>query len=320
MKYIFTRLIIVISLLSCYKDESIFIPDQTNIINSDLLLSKFISNPTSLIVALKEGNTIVQVSNDLIVDIPHESLTDATGKIVDGEIKLEIKDYSNKKYDLLRCPRLIYNDQLINTQKLLYVGFSKNGQPLYASHTVSVYVRENIVNESENFQLLIGQNSDEKTQWYAEKTPKFEIKAKKHNINVNNEESVNELWGYKIDINGKDSWYCISEKIEEETLAVQQISVTHNNEINQNNTIAYFISDVNNTVVKLESDITNSRFKLKYSATNNHISGNIILFSQFGDEIYHFGITNVVLGKDELVNVKSEPKEIKEIKAILASL
>lgn len=304
---------------SCSKDQSIFIPDQTFIINSDILLSKFVSDPTSLIVELKKGKTTVAVTDNLIVDIPYESLiTTSDEKVVGGEIKVVIKEYADEKYNLLRSPSLIYNEQFIHSKKMVYINFSQNGQLLKIAKPINVYLKDNGVDILNTSQLLTSQNSDNSTVWYAENNANFKIKA--GDWVINNEEAIITLRGYKLEVNNNNTWFCIADLPIGQSLAQQQISVPFDDKINQHNTIAFFIADESNTVVKLHSGTENQNFYLKFAALAEHVPGKLVFFSQFDYELYHFGMTNVVLGRDAEVNVTSAPKEIKEIKAILASL
>jgi hypothetical protein len=269
---------------------------------------------------LSNDKTIVTVSNDLIIDIPYGSLVDASNQIVQGEIKIEVKDFTEKKYNLLQSPNLIFNNQFVNSRELFYIAFSKNNEPLNTTKPISVYIKNEMADENQKLQILIGQNTYDNTLWYSENNPKFEISALKHNISTSTEGSLIRVFGYKIEINGKDNWYCLADKLDEVHLAQQQLIVTHNNNINQSNTIAYFISDNQNTVIKLDSNKNDLSFKLHYGALNQAVQGKIILITQISDENYQFGMTNVVLGKDEVINVKSASKNLKEIKTILSSL
>lgn len=318
MKYILPRLLIVVLFVSCYKDQSIFIPDQTYTINNDLFLSRFIAAPTSYLVNLQLGKTIVHTSENMIVEIPYEGLIDQQGEVVEGEIKIEIKNFSDKTYNLLRSPRLVYENQLIFCKKMFYISLSQNGQTIFAKKPVSVYLKDVNENTNGNSQLFSSSDITNNTNWHTENNDNFEIKAQ--NWSISNVESVISFYGYKISIGDNNNWYCISDKLSGESPKNQQISVSFDAIINHHNTIAYFVSDHYNTVVKLEDNDKNRRFNLTFASLKEPISGKIILLSQLGDEIYHFGMTNVVLGKDETINVKSEPKDIKDIKAILTSL
>ena len=80
MKFYF-YIFILILFTSCYKNETVFIPDQSYAINSEIFLSKFISEPASYILNLEKETTFLYTKDNIVLEIPSQSLKDSLGNI-----------------------------------------------------------------------------------------------------------------------------------------------------------------------------------------------------------------------------------------------
>lgn len=316
MKLKLTRFFILFVFISCQKDQSTFIPDQTFLINSDLLLAKFIDNPSSYLVTLNEGKTIINDHDKFVLEIPFESLSDSLGNIVNGEIKVEFKEFTQKKADLFKSPSTIYNSNLLDCKKLFYLNISQRGRSLHMIKAIGLYLKSEFGVDSTR--LYIGKFDDIETKWYTENTTNFDVKA--GNWSINDKESNILISGYKVSILGNARWFGVAGLTNSKYASKKAINIISSPNINGKNTLTFFIANNSNTSFRLFNNKGNSKFSAQFNISDEIIPGKIVMISQFGDNNFQFGMTNAVLGLDTELSLVSEVKSLEEIKANLKSL
>lgn len=313
---LFLPFLFLIILVSCQKNEYVFIPDQTFVINKDLLIADMVGKPTSYLIHLSADNTVFTGYAPAIIEIPSEALMDSKGNIASGEIKLEVKEYTSTKSALIQCPSSEYEMKPIDSDRLVYLKFSQNGEDLFPIKKVSVYIQdENVINDPN---LLVGSLTDNRVTW-------SKISESLSNISVgtwtiSTGETQRTISGYKLEVKGSPRWISISDKPNNLNPTVHKLNVKANQEQNSKNTLAFFVADEKNIMMQLTWNESKSNFGLTTNTQNKNIAGKILIISQLGDNYFEFGMTNAVLGVDTDITVLSSKKDIKEIKSILNSI
>jgi hypothetical protein len=316
VKFKLTIFFILFIFLSCQKDQSTFIPDQTFLINSDLLLANFVNNPNSYLVTLNEGKTIITDHDKFVLEIPFESLTDSLGNFVKGEIKVEFKDFTQQKSDLIKSPSTIYNSNLLDCKKIIYLNISQGGKSLQIIKEIGMYLKSEFVVDSTR--LYIFKFDEGESKWYTENTTNFDVNV--GNWSINDKESNIQVFGYKVPILQNGGWFSIAGILPGNYESEKEINIISSPYINGKNTLTFFIANKSNTTFRLFSNKVNHDFSAHFNISDEIIPGKIIMISQFGDNNFQFGISNMLLGLDTELRLVSEEKSLEEIKAILKSL
>ena len=314
MKFYF-YIFILILFTSCYKNETVFIPDQSYAINSEIFLSKFISEPASYILNLEKETTFLYTKDNIVLEIPSQSLKDSLGNIVTNEVKIEFKEYTSTKTDLLRSPSTIFENHIISPKKLIYLKFSHNGANLYINEKISIYFHKTN-EEKRNLEVLTGVGNDAQIVWQKPSNPK--INAHVNDWTISDNESQQQISGIKLEILGNGLWYSVLESESNSFDESNDFFVKTDPDINNKNSLAYFIADDSQSVIRMTWH-ENDGFILKLKSNLDEVSGKIIIISQFGDEIYKFGTTNAV-SKNKNIQIKSDWIAYKDLKAALSAL
>lgn len=315
MKFLLQFLVIIL-LVSCQKNEFEFIPDQTYVINRDLLLANLVGSPTSYIIDVTGEKTVFFGYDHTIVEIPSKSLVDETGSPITGSVKMEIKEYTTSKSNLLQCPSSEYNMSILNSDKLIFVKFSKDGKDVYPDKKINIYLAEqSMINDP---MILAGSLTDNKIVWSRVNESLAKVNFGQWSVSSN--EAQTTISGYKIELKGSPRWISISEKSSQSNTSVQHLDIEINQNLYLKNTLAYFVADDKNTVLQLVWNESKSKFGLNINTQSMNFSGKIVIISQLGVDNFEFGMTNAILGIDTTIKVSSSKKDIKEIKSILKSI
>ena len=314
MKFYFYTIILIL-ITSCYKNETVFIPDQSYSINSEIFLSKFISTPTSYIVNLEKETTFLYTKEDIVIEIPSQGLRDSAGNIVTNEVKIEFKEYTSTKTDLLSSPSTIFENHIINPKKLIYLKFSQNGADLYINKKISIYFPQS--NEKKrNLEVLTSVGTDAQIVW--QKPSNSQINAQVDDWTISDNEFQQQISGIKLEILGNGLWYGVLESDANSYDESSDYFAITDPDINNKNSLAYFITENSTSVVRMTWH-ENDGFILKLKSNKDEVLGKIIIISQFGDDIYKFGTTNAV-SKNKNIQIKSEWIAYKDLKAALSAL
>ncbi len=300
---------------ACHKDEKIFIPDQTHLLNSSYLLSRISDAPLSYLLALKEGKTLFRGPKNTLIEIPYQSLRDSSGTIINGEIKLEFNEFAGEKRNLLSSPETINNEGLIDCSKIIYLKFTQQGKKLQFATPINVYLPAEKTDENTAKDLYESENA---TDWVLKTDLQTNYLAQ--DLVVNNEDSSVKIYGYKLVLDKAKSWYCVGSSLKNNINHFTSICLTANQNENSKNSLVYFISENNKSVIKLTSTLAGEPFCRKILSPVTPIIGHIVIISYFGGENYYFGMTNAVIGEDTMVNIKTVPTSIEKIKEALMML
>ncbi len=299
---------------SCFKDNSEFIPDQSHLINSELLISDLVGKPASIILNL-EGKTFFPLNEKLAIEIPDSSLKDHLGNIIKGKIKVEINEHTSSKKNLLSCPESVTHDEILNCSKLFNIKISHNNIPVIYQKPISIYLKSEDVDE--NVKLYVLSNGEAQQNWTeAFLNNTFAYGNWKPNV------GGELIQGYKFTLEQEAEWIMLGSSLG--TKGKKSLSLEIENtpsKFNPKNTLAFFISDDDvNVIFKMDYNSIEKKFYTDKSINREQIKGKIVLISQFGKEAFEFGMTNAIINTDSHVKifVKSATKE--EIKALLNAL
>ena len=315
MKNIISLFFIIFLTVSCHKDEIVFIPDQTYAINNDELLSKLLEAPDTYQILLKDSRNIFISPANIIIDIPEQSLVDELGNIVSGEIKMQFKEFSDKKSNLLLSPSTIFENKMLDCSKIFFIKFSQNGKELHPAKSIDIYLpSQDYRSNYSAYHAIKSDNSLVWKKWSGEseniRNEDWILSYQDAHLNVN---------GFKLSISGLSNWFCIASLPDN---SIKEINVCVNTSLpfNKNNTLVYLVSNDGKSGIKLGSDGNSSTFCIQNISINQKLDGKLLIISHLGNENYYFGMTNAV--SDSNVNVTLDPKNknIKEIKEALNTL
>lgn len=311
-------IILFLGLLSCAKDQKVFIPDQEFVINQELVLSQLVASPKSYIVDILNRPYLLKLDDGAMIEIPESSIADANGNIVTGEIKIEFKEFATKKSNLIHTPGSIYDSKVFNAKKMIYINFTQQNEDLYLQKPISIYIPDAGQPDGEYFQLY-GQTAENgNTNWKLGDSEHTSILLSDYEIY--DQEAIVYGRGFALDINQVNKWICIASFNGQQGATYSSACVTMEQGFTSQNTLVYFISSDMNTVFKMDGNKFDNKF-CKYDINGlGGLSGKIITISDFGEEKLYFGTGNAVLNGNTETNVVSVPMSLEEIKEILASL
>ncbi len=315
MKSLISFFFIIFLTVSCRKDEIVFIPDQTYTINSDELLSKLIETPDTYQILLKNSRNIFITPGNIIIDIPEQSLVDESGNIVSGDIKLQFKEFTNKKSNLLFTPSTIFENKILDCSKIFFIKFSQNGKELHPVKPIDIYLPSQ--DFKANYQAYSAIRSDNILVWKKMSSSSENVRNEAWNLSY--EDAQWNVNGFKISISGTSNWFCIASQSDQFN---KEINVCLNTSLpfSKNNSLVYLVCNTSTSCIKLVSEGNFSSFSIQNISLNQKLDAKIIIISHLGNEDYYFGMTNAVSDSNVNVTIKPERKNIKDIKEVLNTL
>ncbi len=309
----YSSILICLLLSSCFKDSTEFVPDYSYEINSELLITDLLGVPTSNILVV-QGNTFFTLNEKVKLEIPEDGLKDHLGNIIKGNVKVEIKEYTSFKSDLMFCPATVTNNEVLNSQKLLSLKISHNNASVVYDKPINIYL--NTDEKDENAKLYVLANGEEQQNW-----------VQSYQINTlafghwKPTGTVETIQGYKLSLKQEADWFLIGSALGVTNKKRLDLEIENPKKFTSKNTLAYFISnDKNNVVFKFDYDPVKNIFYTDKSLNDKHIKGKIIVISQFPNDQFEFGMTNAILNNDTQAKVKMLSKTKEEIKALLNAL
>lgn len=316
-------LVIVLCLIfvfSCGKDEFLFIPDTDTTDGRFQLLSDFTATPRTYRITLQDdGRTIFEGPNNTVIDIPKGSLLTKGGKIVSGEVKAELNEFSSERLDLLYAPSAIYEGRLIDYTRVLYLRFSQNNEDLVISSPLIIYFKSSDTEALRDIYLFSGKQTAEGVYWNIYEGLMNGPEKGEWTISVN--ETIKTIQGYAISVSGNDNWYCLAKKVAGIGGETSEICVTVMDELPEDGSLTFFVSEKSRSAIRLTSrNQGTSPYCLNILPESTPLPGKIIHISDTGNQQYKFGMTNAILGKEQQITVvpKTTSKEeiIKALKAL----
>jgi hypothetical protein len=301
-------------LSACFKDSTEFIPDYSYDINSEWMISDLVGAPESNILSL-QGNTLFSLNEKVKLEIPEDGLKDHLGNIIKDNVKVELKEYTSHKRDLLLCPATVTNNEVLNGQKLLSLKISHNNVPVVYDKPINIYLNAN--QDDENVKLYVLANGEEQQNWvqsYQTNTITFGLWKPSG--------ALESIQGYRLTLKQEADWFLIGSSLGVKEKKLLNLEIENNpKKFTPKNTLAYFIGDEkNNVVFKMDYDLGRNKFYTDKSLNDKQIKGKIIIISQFAEDQFEFGMTNAILNSDTRAQIKILSKTKEEIKALLKAL
>lgn len=315
MRSLILFFLVTFLIISCHKDEIVFIPDQTFSINSDELLSKLVETPQSFQIILNNTRNIFIASDNIIIDIPEQSLQDESGQVVTGEIKMQFKEFSHKKSNLLYGPSSIFHNKVLNYSKIFYIKFSQNGKTLQIIKPIDVYLPSQ--DNNLNYLIYNAKKIDETFVWSKMMGESENVRNESWNLSYHDAQL--NVKGFKVSVSGASNWHCIASQPEQQTKVID-VCLNTPSAFSKNNSLVYLVINDSNSSIKLEADGDSSSFCVQNILTNQKLDAKLIVISHLGNENYYFGMTNAVLDSSIDVAINPVKKNIKDIKEALNSL
>ncbi len=306
--------------ISCSKDEKLFIPDQDFNIDQELLLKQIIEVPKKYKITLSNDRFYFFTPNGIYVEIPPLALENEVGQAVTGEVIMTLDDLEQNKSQLLYAPSTIYDGKMFEAQKILHLDFSQHGKSLTLTIPIYVIIPAKKDSEQESLILLDGVGSKKTiTNWVIRNAEANPLTINTYEVGpVGNKTSIQ---GYRILFEATSKWLAITKsEINNTSLPVTTcLEIDHN--LHLNNSVVYFISNGGRSVFQVyHTDKNEWRICTNELIQNSLSQGAFVVISDLGNKNYHFGMTNAVLGKDANVVITSVSKTNKEIREILGAL
>ncbi|MBC7884523.1 MAG: hypothetical protein H7X99_03565 [Saprospiraceae bacterium] len=307
-------------LFSCAKDEKIFIPDQNYSINQEVILSQIIGNPKIYHIKLGAFPFIFFGPEGSIIEIPENGLTTLNGEPVSGDIKIEFKEFSGQKSNMLSAPSTLYKGRLFDGRKLVYLNISQENESIVINEPIFIYLPENRVSPKNGFEFFEG-SADENNniEWRRPDGSLNMIDISDWKVNHNEGSTI--INGFKLPVHAATSWISLGSYPEPDTELKGDICVEIPHEFNSHNSLVYFIADQTNSVLKVNQNSAGDWSLCAHQILfQKGIRGKFVVISDLGQENYFFGMTNAVLENDTNMSIKPEKRSLKEIKEALQSL
>lgn len=302
-------------LSSCGKEEVIFIPDQEYVVNQDVLWSNFIAPPTSYIIQNTTVPNVIKTSNNHYIEIPANAFADQNGDIISGNIKISFDDLSTKP-KLFSGPGSLYGQFIYEVAQLVHVRISKNGSPIQMIKTINIFISSEM--KDQEYQLLEGVVSNE-SEFVWNPDPQSASTIRHDAWTVHSNESNIQGKGYVFGINNLDTWTAVVTvpKNDHETLV--DICLTMPNTYTLNNTLTYGTVRGQNQIIRLDNtapgSFCNENLKM-------HLGIEMVFFtiSDLGNGKYYFAQEQVILGRENDIEMTPTIKSKEDISAFLSAL
>jgi len=312
--------ILALVIISCSKDEKIFIPDQNYNIDQELLLKQIIEVPKKYKISLTNERFYFSAPNGSHIEIPPLALKNEAGQAVTGDVIMTFDNLELNKSQLLYAPSTIYDGKMFESQKMIHLDFSQEGKPLVIDTPISVIIPANDNKGNESLILLDGVDSENiPTTWARRNMESYPLTVNTYEVGTVG--SQNTVKGYKILCESNTKWIAIAKSEVNNANKPVITCLMLDQTLNLNNSVVYFISKNGRSAFQLQNTGKNEwRICTNALIPNDLSQGTFVLISDLGNENYHFGMTNAVLETDVNVVITSKSKTNKEIKEILASL
>ncbi|MCB0659784.1 MAG: hypothetical protein KDC04_02550 [Saprospiraceae bacterium] len=309
----FFVLYFIILFTSCQEDSIIFIPDQTKEINRDVVFSKIIGEKPYYFIPNIDGKYI-QIA-DYLIKIDSNTLRDNKGNSVNNDIRLEFTDFTEDKLHLLSSnpPKLAHSSSEI--LHYFRIAIYHGNDTLYnISSPIEIYIlTPNQVGQDELFYSFDRTKND----WY-QGVDQNNIEFNQWNIIQN--EQMYHVSGYKISLNSlKSQEFCI---VKNPIVSNQEyyVKCTLTAEFDQLNTLVYFVNKEGNSFIPLQFQEGTRLFTSSIPSYNKDNLGDIVVFSDLGEEKYYFGTTNAVIGENTAYTIQPKKTANEDIKAKMLAL
>jgi hypothetical protein len=311
--------VIGLLLVGCSRDEVVFIPDLTREENRSALLAEFTDGLVSHRINYQGESMVIAANDGLFIEIPSlafSSLT--TGEAVKGDIRIDIQEVSRKKKNLLRIPSLVTENGCLACEKLIQIRTSKNGEQLQMDKPLYVFVPAPFSEQNNDASLFTIGSSQTDDHW--DLLPPQMLLSDSGVWQMPYKESFYECKGYRIRTDKGDGWYCIGSSLDFTEENGDDLCVELNPAFMPENTLVFFLAANRNAMIRLEKKESDPCYRFPFSGHPEKIPGKIITLSNFGNENYHFGMTNVVLGQATQILVSPKATTKEEIANILRTL
>lgn len=315
MKFYCKYLVVFIFFVSCSKDQELFIPNQLDETNSQILLSKFIQTPGFYTFDIGLENKLIS-GDGFIVEIPVGALVSQENIPISGRVRMILNDFSTMKNKLLMSPSTINSKGFIHCESMIYISFSQNEKPLQIAKPINIYL--SAIQDKTTLNIFYGTTSDGQFKWTVNEGSGGMIDAQLWEIS--NGISTIEVESFKLEVTGANQWFCLGTEFANMNQSIYDLQVSTPIAYSGKNSLVYFIADDYSIVCKLTNQQNTSKFYLNNIKNSKGLKGKVVIISDFGSEDYHFGTTNVVIGDEQEVSLAPESKNVEEIKKALQAL
>jgi len=310
--YIFQLLIlgIVISFSAC-QDKDEFIPDPVTGDINDFYeeaqgdYSQAIFDATEDYVYITNTNTSVHV--------PANSLVNADGTTVTGEVTITFEDVMNKGESVIHNVPTVSNGSLLSNEGTVYFTFSQDGVELSIKPGVVLVLRITDNDTDQEARLYEGYDAISNRNWV-------------HSNQTLLRDSWSFFWdgkdwidsGYELYVT-KTGWYSVSTEISVTEVFSQPMCIELPTELfDGSNSDVFLILNDYDTVIALEQDSEKMLFCAEFSNTPLGVNAKIVSISSLGESNYHFGMSNAILNvaNSEII-IAPQPKSKEQILDLL---
>lgn len=313
MNRYFYLLSLALFLISCHKDEVIFVPDQNSQISRDAFFSS-ISDTSVTYQVISDGQDLtVFLPGQAILQLPGGAMTATNGNPVTGTVKVLYEDTGHKRAELLRAPSLSYGNSLLDSRQLIKISFEQDGKPLKLNADAYIYMPSDINNEE--YRLFYAESSESKWQ-QAAGSGQF-VQSRKWEVIY--KDGMVSLTGFRIPVSSYGGWYCIG-TTENGNISSAGLTVELPSGFNSSNTLVFWLSNKPRTAIRLEAQGKSSVFRTPAVQATDLAEGKLVSVSDLGGDNYFFGTRNAVLLKDAATSLTPQKHNLSDIKILLQKL
>ncbi|MFZ1704544.1 MAG: hypothetical protein WAT79_09350 [Saprospiraceae bacterium] len=240
---IFT-LVFFLFLVSCIKNEEIFIPSQPTE-DPAFLYSQSFNNPTHYLIECGKTTQFFITDNQSILKIPVGSLLDQNGNIFVGTVEMEIIETNNLADLILQGKVYVVQNQLISSKWLLYLNFKGHGKELLINPLEPIEWFTNISSEETSSFIYEEVTSENKLKNWVQKSS-----APIQNWNVEQDDWMASGSGCSFTIS-KKGWHLIGNPMTFETENESRLCVKANSSFTSHNSIVFAIINDHSIVLPL---------------------------------------------------------------------
>ncbi|MEZ4910544.1 MAG: hypothetical protein R2774_06750 [Saprospiraceae bacterium] len=299
-------------MISCQKDSIIFIPDQTQDINQEVVFSKILGQKAVYTIPKLDGKYL-SISNYLI-KLDSNTLVDDSGKTINSNVRIEFNDAKQDKLNLIHSKAVIVDGEALNISHYFTISFSSLEGNLKIVKPITIFILTNTDGTQED--EFYTYNVNEKV---------WKNGVDQNNIDfghwdLENDESQLEYTAYRILLNSSNTKaFCVAKPTKMDP-TTHKIKCTLPSEYNHKNTLAYFVSNDSATAFPLTYDKTLGQFTSLELKINPKLVGDIVIFSDLGNDFYYFGTTNAVIADDKVYDIIPKTFSNEDIRAKMLAL
>ncbi len=309
---------------SCYKDNNMFIPIEEEMEpdpepKGDI--ADFFSNSASQMDSIRfaaESGIRILTANETVLEIFPNSFQNGNGDLASGEIEFTyIEVLQASEYAFYNLPTISGGQRLRSEGVFRFEAYSE-GEKLQFKEGKGILVRLPDDAPEVGMQLFVGEGQGEEFDWI--------VADETINVGINSEIEIGE-WSLDLEAAGQDfvqgfgylftcdlfTWINVDIFADVPESQKTEVCVELPELYTPENTVVFMYFNGENSILGLFPDADKMKWCEPYGATPIDYTVTFLVVSNQGEDVYHFGIQEIVVTEEATVFIEPEELSLDDI-------